>query len=69
MRNRKSLRLYRKEWRGFPAVSSPYIGCALDTETVTPLLRPNEDVEVLAEYTITTHIKDMAFIPYDSRAT
>ena len=58
-----------KEWAEvFAAVGSPYIGCALDTGNgYTVYCDPNEDVEVLAEYTITTHIKDMAVIPYDSK--
>jgi len=57
-----------KEWAEvFSAVGSPYVGCALDTGNgYTVYCDPNEDIEVLAEFTITTHIKDMQVIEFNS---
>jgi sugar phosphate isomerase/epimerase len=44
----------------FEAVGSKHVGCTLDTANgFTVYCDPNEDVEYLAPYAITTHIKDM----------
>jgi sugar phosphate isomerase/epimerase len=44
----------------FSTVNSKHIGCTLDTANgYTVYCDPNEDVEYLAEYAFTTHIKDM----------
>lgn len=51
----------------FSAVNSPFVGSALDTANgYTVYCDPNDDVELLAEYAITTHIKDMQVIDFDS---
>jgi sugar phosphate isomerase/epimerase len=61
----------------FSAVDSRYVGCTLDTANgFTVYCDPNEDVEYLAKYAFTTHIKDMlvqdfesefGLIPYQAR--
>jgi len=44
----------------FKAVGSKNVGCAMDTANgFTVFCDPNDDVEALAPYTITTHVKDM----------
>ncbi len=44
-------------------VGSPYVGAALDTANgYTVYCDPNDDVQDLAPYTITTHLKDMLMI-------
>jgi sugar phosphate isomerase/epimerase len=41
-------------------VGSPWVGAAMDTANgYTVYCDPNDDVEVLAEFTFTTHMKDM----------
>lgn len=51
----------------FDAVGSTSVGAALDTANgFTVFCDPNEDVEVLAPYAITTHIKDMRVWDYDT---
>lgn len=53
--------------RIFDTVDSPYIGSALDTANgFTVYWDPNDDVEVLAPYAITTHIKDMKVSQHQS---
>ncbi|TDF98578.1 sugar phosphate isomerase/epimerase family protein [Paenibacillus piri] len=45
------------------AVDSPFVGAALDTANgFTVYCDPNDDIEALAPYALTTHIKDMAVI-------
>jgi sugar phosphate isomerase/epimerase len=61
----------------FSAVNSNHIGCTLDTANgFTVYCDPDEDVEYLAKYAFTTHIKDMlvqdfeseyGLIPYQAR--
>jgi sugar phosphate isomerase/epimerase len=61
----------------FSTVNSKHIGCTLDTANgFTVYCDPNEDVEYLAQYAFTTHIKDMlvqdfeseyGLIPYQAR--
>jgi sugar phosphate isomerase/epimerase len=61
----------------FSAVNSTHIGCTLDTANgFTVYCDPNEDIEYLAKYAFTTHIKDMlvqdfesdyGLIPYQAR--
>ena len=61
----------------FDAVGSKHVGCTLDTANgYTVYCDPNEDVEYLAPYAFTTHIKDMlvqdfaspfGLIPYQAR--
>jgi sugar phosphate isomerase/epimerase len=52
----------------FSAVNSKHIGCTLDTANgYTVYCDPNEDVEYLAEYAITTHIKDMLVQDFESQ--
>jgi len=47
----------------FAEVGSPLVGAALDTANgYTVYCDPDDDVQDLAPYTITTHIKDMAMI-------
>jgi 3-oxoisoapionate decarboxylase len=49
----------------FDRVSSPVVGCALDTANgFTVFCDPNEDVQVLAPYAFTTHMKDMVAFDY-----
>ncbi|MDR2079923.1 MAG: sugar phosphate isomerase/epimerase [Treponema sp.] len=49
------------------AVNSKHVGCALDTgNSYTVYTDPNDDMDVLAEFTFTTHIKDMAVVRYES---
>jgi sugar phosphate isomerase/epimerase len=49
------------------AVNSAHVGCALDTgNSYTVYTDPNDDVDALAEFTFTTHIKDMAVVRYES---
>jgi sugar phosphate isomerase/epimerase len=50
-----------KEWAEIYAdVNSKHIGCTLDTANgYTVYCDPNEEMEYLAPYTVTTHIKDM----------
>ena len=44
----------------FEAVGSKHVGCAMDTANgFTVFCDPNDDVEALAPYTLTTHVKDM----------
>jgi sugar phosphate isomerase/epimerase len=48
------------------AVNSPHVGCALDTgNSYTVYADPNDDMDALAEFTFTTHIKDMAVKPHN----
>jgi sugar phosphate isomerase/epimerase len=61
----------------FSVVNSSHIGCTLDTANGFTIYNdPNEDVEYLAKYAFTTHIKDMlvqdfesdfGLIPYQAR--
>lgn len=45
-------------------VDSEWIGCAMDTANgFTVYCDPNDDVEALAEFTFTTHMKDMKMVP------
>lgn len=45
-------------------VDSEWIGCAMDTANgFTVYCDPNEDIEALAEFTFTTHMKDMRMVP------
>lgn len=45
-------------------VDSEWIGCAMDTANgFTVYCDPNEDIEALAEFTFTTHMKDMKMVP------
>jgi 3-oxoisoapionate decarboxylase len=45
-------------------VDSEWVGCALDTANgFTVFCDPNDDIEVLAEFTFTTHMKDMRMDP------
>lgn len=63
----------------FAAVNSKHVGCTLDTANgFTVYCDPNEDVEYLAPYAFTTHIKDMlvqdfesqyGLIPFQARGT
>jgi len=47
----------------FAAVGSTSLGCALDTANgYTVFCDPNDDVQALAPYTITTHMKDMRVV-------
>lgn len=49
-------------------VDSEWIGCAMDTANgFTVYCDPNEDIEVLAEFTFTTHMKDMKMVPSPMR--
>jgi hypothetical protein len=49
------------------AVNSAHVGCALDTgNSYTVYADPNDDMDALAEFTFTTHIKDMAVVRYES---
>ena len=49
------------------AVDSPAIGVALDTGNGFVVCSdPDEDVEILAPYTFTTHIKDMKVVDFPS---
>jgi sugar phosphate isomerase/epimerase len=49
------------------AVNSKHVGCALDTgNSYTVYTDPNDDMDALAEFTFTTHIKDMAVVRYKS---
>lgn len=51
----------------FDAVGSKHIGCTLDTANgYTVYCDPNEDVEYLAPYAISTHIKDMLVQDFQS---
>ena len=51
----------------FDAVGSRSVGSALDTANgFTVFTDPNEDIEVLAPYAITTHLKDMRVWDYDA---
>jgi sugar phosphate isomerase/epimerase len=51
----------------FEAVGSKHVGCTLDTANgYTVYCDPNEDVEYLAPYAITTHIKDMLVQDFNS---
>lgn len=51
----------------FEAVNSRHVGCALDTANgYTVYCDPNDDVEALARYAVTTHIKDMAVVDFKS---
>jgi sugar phosphate isomerase/epimerase len=44
----------------YAEVDSKHIGCTLDTANgYTVYCDPNEEIELLAPYTVTTHIKDM----------
>ena len=53
--------------RIFEAVDSTHAGSALDTGNgYTVYWDPNDDVDVLAPYAITTHIKDMRVEDYES---
>lgn len=46
-------------------VDSPYVGAALDTANgFTVFCDPNEDIEALAPWTFTTHMKDMKIVDY-----
>jgi sugar phosphate isomerase/epimerase len=46
------------------AVGSEWVGCALDTANgFTVFCDPNDDIEALAEFTFTTHMKDMKMVP------
>jgi sugar phosphate isomerase/epimerase len=48
-------------------VNSGHVGCALDTgNSYTVYADPNDDLDALAEFTFTTHIKDMAVVRYES---
>jgi len=53
-----------REWAEiFDAVGSPNVGAALDTANgYTVFCDPNDDVQALAPYTITTHLKDMRVV-------
>lgn len=43
----------------FDAVDSPFVGCAMDTANgLTVYADPDDDIEVLAQYAFTTHMKD-----------
>ncbi|WP_195909094.1 sugar phosphate isomerase/epimerase [Microlunatus sp. Gsoil 973] len=45
-------------------VDSEWIGCAMDTANgFTVYCDPNDDIEALAEFTFTTHMKDMRMVP------
>jgi sugar phosphate isomerase/epimerase len=45
-------------------VDSEWIGCAMDTANgFTVYCDPNDDIEALAEFTFTTHMKDMKMVP------
>jgi sugar phosphate isomerase/epimerase len=47
----------------FSAVNSPVVGCALDTANGwTVYCDPNDDVQDLAKWSITTHLKDMKIV-------
>ncbi|MDR1108742.1 MAG: sugar phosphate isomerase/epimerase [Spirochaetaceae bacterium] len=51
----------------FSRVNSRHIGCLLDTANgFTVYCDPNEEIECLAEYAITTHIKDMLVEDFES---
>jgi len=51
--------------RVFEAVGSPVVGCALDTANgFTVYCDPNDDVQDLARYTMTTHLKDMLMVDF-----
>jgi 3-oxoisoapionate decarboxylase len=51
--------------RLFDMVGSPVIGAALDTANgYTVFCDPNEDVQVLAPYAVTTHLKDMRVVDF-----
>lgn len=46
------------------SVGSDHVGCALDTANgYTVFCDPNEDIEALAEFAFTTHMKDMRMFP------
>lgn len=52
--------------RMFDQVDSPHVGCALDTANgYTVFNDPDLEIEQLAPYTITTHIKDMLMVQED----
>ncbi len=53
-----------KQWAEiYKAVGSPNIGAALDTANgYTVFCDPDDDVQALAPYTITTHLKDMKVV-------
>jgi sugar phosphate isomerase/epimerase len=57
-----------KEFAGiFADVNSKHIGCTLDTANgYTVYCDPNEDIEYLAPYTVSTHIKDMLVQDFES---
>ncbi|WP_256223877.1 sugar phosphate isomerase/epimerase [Paenibacillus sp. 1_12] len=47
----------------FDKVDSPHVGAALDTANgFTVFCDPNEDIEALAPYAFTTHMKDMVVV-------
>ena len=47
----------------FAAVDSPYVGCAMDTANgVTVYCDPDDDIEALAPYTFTTHMKSFEIL-------
>ena len=49
-------------------VNSEWIGCAMDTANgFTVYCDPNEDIDALAEFTFTTHMKDMKMVPTPMR--
>jgi len=51
----------------FGEVGSKHIGCTLDSANgFTVYCDPNEDVEYLAPYAVTTHIKDMLVVDFKS---
>jgi sugar phosphate isomerase/epimerase len=51
----------------FSAVNSKHIGCTLDTANgFTVYCDPNEDVEYLAKYAFTVHVKDMVVQDFES---
>ncbi|WP_028611489.1 sugar phosphate isomerase/epimerase family protein [Paenibacillus harenae] len=50
------------------SVGSPYVGAALDTGNgYTVFSDPNEDIEALAAYAFTTHIKDMKVVKSEAK--
>lgn len=53
----------------FSSVNSKHIGCGLDTgNSYTVYCEPNDDVDYLAEFTFSCHIKDMAMMHFKNDA-
>jgi sugar phosphate isomerase/epimerase len=53
----------REQAEMLDAVDSPFVGCAMDTANGIPVFSdPNDDIQALAPYTFTTHMKDFEIL-------